>query len=398
MGNSSSLDRIIEDPLLSIGCSLAFCYVASSWLLNRFPYLLHKKRVGPGPEGGPLEGSLPVCIAHRGGQAEAPENTIKAFQYSIEECGCEMIELDVWVSKDRKLVVVHDDDLLRIAGKPLLVSETDYTSLPRVLSSDAIEKTGAFFEFYPQFQGFTKPFGSEQIPLLEDVYKAFPSCLINVDMKGPMDPEAIRDVVALTRKYKREKRTVFGGFMQEKLNYIKKEMPEAVMAVGPTRTVLFVVSYYLGLLPFIPIWEDVFEFPVSYGYLKRDALNHAAGKRERLPSCLGFLSSDIWAQAKAWLIFALLSNRGFIEALKRRGLLILGWVVNTPEEYAEGFSKIGCHGLMTDRPKDLRRFLNEGGASREKTLCSRNCLCPPKGKQNERETEYQTDTKTTAAS
>ena len=312
---------------------------------------------------GPLEGPLPVCIAHRGGQAEAPENTIKAFKYSVEECRCEMIELDVWVTKDRKLVVVHDDDLSRVCGRDMKVCETEYASLPRLLASDEIERQAAFFEFFPQFTNYPKPFAPEPIPLLEDVYKAFPDVLMNVDMKGPYDPQAVEDVVALTRKYKREKRTVFGGFMQRKLNLIKKEMPEAVLAVGPPRTVLFLMSYYLGLLPFIPIWEDVFEFPISYSYLQRDALRHAAERRRCLPACLSFLYPDCRARFKAWLTYKLLCNSGFIEALKRRGMLILGWVVNDEEEYRDGFHRIGCHGLMTDRPMHLRRYLDNSKAT-----------------------------------
>ncbi|OEH76361.1 glycerophosphodiester phosphodiesterase family protein [Cyclospora cayetanensis] len=331
--------------------------------------MLHKRRGIL--TGGPLDGPMPVCIAHRGGQAEAPENTLSAFKYSIEECGCEMIELDVWVSKDKQLVVVHDDNLSRVCGTDTRVKDTDYGALPRVRSSKEIElgaaaepstpecsHAGSFFEFFPEFKCFPRQFEGEKMPLLEDVYKAFPSALINVDMKGPLDHQAIRDVVALTRRYKREKKTVFGGFMQQKLDLIKKEFPEAVMAVGPRRTFLYLLSYYLGILPFIRIHEDIFEFPVSYAYVKREALRIAAKRRERAPRCLQFLFADAVARAEAWLTFSLITNPGFVSALKRRGLLVLGWVVNKEEEYKDALDRIGCHGLMTDRPMHLRQYLD----------------------------------------
>ena len=71
----------------------------------------------PQPEVSPFRvGGKPPApvlnIAHRGARAFAPENTIQSFKKAIE-LGCHMIELDVHHSKDRKLIVVHDDDLVR---------------------------------------------------------------------------------------------------------------------------------------------------------------------------------------------------------------------------------------------------------------------------------------------
>ncbi|MBL1262650.1 glycerophosphodiester phosphodiesterase [Methylomicrobium sp. RS1] len=51
-------------------------------------------------------------IAHRGARAFAPENTLEAFA-KAQTFGCEMIELDVHLSRDGELIVHHDDNLLR---------------------------------------------------------------------------------------------------------------------------------------------------------------------------------------------------------------------------------------------------------------------------------------------
>lgn len=53
-----------------------------------------------------------LVIAHRGASAYAPENTLPAFEKGIR-MGAHMFELDVHVSKDGQLVVVHDDNLTR---------------------------------------------------------------------------------------------------------------------------------------------------------------------------------------------------------------------------------------------------------------------------------------------
>lgn len=60
---------------------------------------------------GPLP-SNPQLLAHRGGPAHAPENTIAAFQNAIES-GADWIEMDVQQTKDGVLVVIHDETVNR---------------------------------------------------------------------------------------------------------------------------------------------------------------------------------------------------------------------------------------------------------------------------------------------
>lgn len=54
----------------------------------------------------------PLVFAHRGFSGEFPENTMIAFQKAIRE-KVDLIELDVTLSEDREVVVIHDDDLDR---------------------------------------------------------------------------------------------------------------------------------------------------------------------------------------------------------------------------------------------------------------------------------------------
>ena len=62
--------------------------------------------------------------AHRGASAYAPENTIPAFRLAMEQ-GADGIELDVQLSKDGKLVVIHDEWVDRTSnGKGRVVDMT----------------------------------------------------------------------------------------------------------------------------------------------------------------------------------------------------------------------------------------------------------------------------------
>jgi len=70
-----------------------------------------------------LDDEEPVAvIAHRGASRAAPENTLAAFERAVEE-GADWIELDVQENAEGTVVVAHDSDLMKLAGKPLKVWE-----------------------------------------------------------------------------------------------------------------------------------------------------------------------------------------------------------------------------------------------------------------------------------
>src|SRR5918994_7542869 len=54
-----------------------------------------------------VQGEWPVNLAHRGASALAPENTIEAFRLAVE-AGAGGLELDVHMTSDRQIVVIHD--------------------------------------------------------------------------------------------------------------------------------------------------------------------------------------------------------------------------------------------------------------------------------------------------
>lgn len=78
----------------------------------------------------------PVVIAHRGDHTFAIENTILAFENAIRE-GADYVEVDLRQSRDHRLVVFHDENLLRMTGKKGKVANVKLVSLQRLLVRDA---------------------------------------------------------------------------------------------------------------------------------------------------------------------------------------------------------------------------------------------------------------------
>ena len=72
--------------------------------------------------------SRPLAIAHRGGAMLAAENTAAAFTRAAA-IGADWVETDLRRSRDGSLVCLHDADLLRLAGDPRRVAETDLATL-----------------------------------------------------------------------------------------------------------------------------------------------------------------------------------------------------------------------------------------------------------------------------
>ena len=88
----------------------------------------------------------PLVIAHRGGAALAPENTLAALT-AAEAAGADAIEADIRQTRDGVLVCVHDADLSRLCGDPRHVADLDLPILrhllPAVMTlSEALASSG----------------------------------------------------------------------------------------------------------------------------------------------------------------------------------------------------------------------------------------------------------------
>jgi len=75
-----------------------------------------------------VTGKTPLLLGHRGASAEAPENTIRAFERAMQD-GADGVELDVMRCKTGEVVVFHDDDLQRLCGVPGAVREQTWATL-----------------------------------------------------------------------------------------------------------------------------------------------------------------------------------------------------------------------------------------------------------------------------
>ena len=96
-----------------------------------------------------------AVIAHRGAAGKAPENTLASVRQAVED-GADWIEIDVQETADGEVVVIHDSDFMKLAGKELKVWDATLAEIDRI-------DVGSWFD---------PSFATERVPTLGDVLAA----------------------------------------------------------------------------------------------------------------------------------------------------------------------------------------------------------------------------------
>jgi glycerophosphoryl diester phosphodiesterase len=144
--------------------------------------------------------------AHRGNSGEYPENTIPAFKSGIE-IGADWIELDIFHTKDGRLVVIHDRTTERVGDKNLVVSDSTYEQLFAVdVATDFRRRHGKTIEAVPK----------QTIPLLEEVLRlVLTQAKTRLSIQPKMD--CVAEAIDLVRELGAEK---WVGFNDGNLQYM----------------------------------------------------------------------------------------------------------------------------------------------------------------------------------
>jgi len=302
-------------------------YTISSLVLLYNPQILHRDIV---------RRRKCLHISHRGGAGENYENTLGAFHHAVK-LGSDMLEIDCHLTKDRHVVVAHDSSLLRTTGVDLLIKDTFYNQLPLMKTTQDIEFDPGTFYHGPE------DVNNRKIPLLADVFQAFPDTVINIDVKEGSD-DLIHEINNLILKYERESLTIWGSFKENGSLKCYRKNPNVGRFFSMWGAVKLYFFFYTGLLPFIPIKETHFEILLPEIYLKKwTAQNFQLSLTHRLTF---------------WLVRNIMNRPALIDHLNRRGIQTYMWVLNCENHFKQA-KELGATGIMTDYPTKLRRFLDD---------------------------------------
>ncbi|APX72398.1 glycerophosphodiester phosphodiesterase [Companilactobacillus allii] len=91
----------------------------------------------------------PLVFSHRGSPYNEPEHSFAGYNQAIKD-GSQYIEQDVWLSKDGKLYVSHDDNLKRTTNKNIKISTSNSNKLAKVklANGEKLHQLGDVFKKY----------------------------------------------------------------------------------------------------------------------------------------------------------------------------------------------------------------------------------------------------------
>jgi glycerophosphoryl diester phosphodiesterase len=162
----------------------------------------------------------PIVMGHRGFPARYPENTMVSFEAAVA-AGARFVELDVTLTRDHQVVVIHDDTVDRTTDGSGRVSEFDLKDLRQL---DA----GSWFD---------QRFAAERIPTLSQVLERLAGrAYINIEIKSHARADSsLRDrlvqaVVALVKDNGAENRVMVSSFDSKVLAKVKQLHPDMTIA------------------------------------------------------------------------------------------------------------------------------------------------------------------------
>jgi glycerophosphoryl diester phosphodiesterase len=241
----------------------------------------------------------PLAFAHRGGAAEAPENSLRAFEHAYA-LGYRWFETDVQATADGELVLFHDRTLRRTAetrGDPARLTLADLDAVLR--------------EHSPEVGGVLR---------LADLADAFPDARLNID---PKHDAAVPLLARLVRDHGLADRVCLASFSDARLQWLRAALGSRVVTgLGPREVLALARAARLGR-----------------GYRPR------GGRAVQVPPGVRGLP---------------LVDHRFVTTAHRAGLAVHVWTVDDAATMHR-LLDLGVDGIMTDRPSLLRDVLQERG-------------------------------------
>jgi len=235
-------------------------------------------------------------LAHRGYSGRYPENTMLAFQKAAE-AGCDGIELDVQLTKDDVVVIIHDETIGRVTDGGGMVKDYTYGELKKFNAA----------KNFPQVTGF------QAIPTFDEycAWAARTNMFTNIEIKtGCYYYEEIeKKTVDIVRRHGLEDKVLYSSFNHMSLAKIKEIEPEAECGALLGDAGIGNAGYYC----------------------------HSHGFQWYHPGCKGL-------------------TKELVDNCRKYGVGINVWTVNTMDEL-ERMDEWGCEGVITNYPEVCRAWV-----------------------------------------
>ena len=290
------------------------------------------------------DSSMPMLVAHGGGNGEFPDNTLEAFYNAYSVDPRVVMETDVNLTKDGILILSHDTTLDRKTNVTGPICEWNYSDLfaEKVdfgYNNPTIDET-----LSGERQRYKDGKGSEKTPLdvtypegvlprdetvflattLEDLLIAFPTNLISVEIKQPgvLGQKALQETLRLLKEYDAFNRVVIGSFYPEIHDTLQQLQREGQL---PNDLLFSANEYHVTKFFILQLLKLDFFFGDNICILQIPPEEYG------IP----------------------LNIRGLVKAAHKHNIAVQYWTINKEEEMRH-LIEIGADGITTDYPHLLK--------------------------------------------
>ncbi len=292
------------------------------------------------------KGELPMIAAHRGGSINNPENTMLAFREAVYNIGIDIVESDLYLTKDGYLVYNHDayiDETCNVNGDisldevKALCEDNEKRHYIEDMTLAELEQYN--FGYYFENKDGERIYKDEpdieakglQIATVEKLFEEFhetcPELLFIVEIKneGERGFEACRKLYDTLQNYPVYKeRIVVGTFHDEIEAELAKNYPSLMRGASTGVAAGFIITQLLGVNIFNGGNFACLQIPMSY---------------------------DVGITLK-------LDTKNIISRAHRRNIAVQYWTINDEDEMRR-LIELGCDAIMTDDPELLSQVLEE---------------------------------------
>jgi len=247
----------------------------------------------------------PAILAHQGGLKEWPSCTMYAFGQA-RLAGSDVLDLDLHMTKDGVLVLMHDTTVDRTTDGQGAVAEMTWDELKNLDAAFNFSLDGK--KTFPyRGQGFT-------IPRLEDVLEAFPDWKFQIEVKeAPL--EIAPKLAEVLKEHQAEHKVLLSCFDEEMTEALREHCPEVAGSATPTEIRNFVLASLVHLEGVISPDYTALQVP---------------------------LSSDGWD----------LVTPRIVEAAESRGVRVLPWTIDS-DAHVDICRQAGTDGFNTNLPTKM---------------------------------------------
>lgn len=251
----------------------------------------------------------PHVIAHRGGRGLWPENTLQAFR-NAAALGVDVLEMDLRMTADGEIVVLHDDTVDRT---------TDGKGAVAALTIAQLQRLDAGYRWTGD-EGRSFPYRGQGIgvPSLQEVFAALPAMRMNLEIKGS-GPAMSARLCTLIDQHAMERRVVVAAVDQAAMDAFRAACPTVATAATRDEATRFAWMSYAFLGSLFAPRAQVFQVPERVGQ------------------------------------FELLTPR-FARDSRRLNVKLEVWTINDPSDM-QRLLGLPVDGIMTDYPDRLLSLL-----------------------------------------